>query len=264
MRGQAKQAVARPGVRSVFMQWLPIIFAPFIGSFLGVLIRRLPAGEPVAMARSVCVACGRRLGARDLVPLASYLVLRGRCRSCDAPIGWFHPAIELAAVAVALWAALTVIEPSWVWASCLLGWTLLALAWIDIEHMLLPDALTLPLLLAGLAVTRLLQASSIYDHAAGAAVGYLAFRGIDLAYRSWRGRAGLGGGDAKLLGAAGAWLGLQALPWVVLEASAAGIVAALLARAFGQAIGRTTKLPFGPCIAAAIWLTWLYGTPPLT
>jgi leader peptidase (prepilin peptidase)/N-methyltransferase len=116
------------------MQWLPIIVAPFIGSFLGVLIRRLPAGEPVAMARSACAACGRRLGARDLVPLVSFLLLRGRCRICGAPIGWFHPAIELAALGVALWAALTQDAPGLVWASCVLGWTLLALGWIDVEH----------------------------------------------------------------------------------------------------------------------------------
>jgi len=243
------------------MQFLPVIFAPFIGSFLGVLIRRLPRGQPIVLARSACVSCGRGLAVRDLVPVLSFLLLRGRCRTCHAPIGVFHLAIELTAVAVALWAALTLAEPDWVWASCVLGWTLLALGWIDVEHMMLPDVLTLPLLLAGLGATLLLDPGDALDHALGAVVGYLAFRAIAAGYRAWRGHDGLGGGDAKLLAAAGAWLGWQALPWVVLEASLAGIAAALVAHLLGRRISRTTALPFGSFIAAAVWLVWLYGVP---
>jgi leader peptidase (prepilin peptidase)/N-methyltransferase len=243
------------------MRFLPVIFAPFIGSFLGVLIRRLPAGQPIVLARSACAACGHRLSVRDLVPVVSYLVLRGRCRRCRAPIGVFHPAIELAALAVALWAALTLTEPGWVWASCVLGWTLLVLAWIDGGHMMLPDVLTLPLLLAGLGATLLLDPEDAADHALGAALGYFAFLGVAALYRAWRGRTGLGGGDAKLLAAAGAWLGWQALPWVVLEASVAGIAAALISRLLGRRVSGTTALPFGPFIAAAVWLVWLYGVP---
>ncbi len=243
------------------MQFLPVIFAPFIGSFLGVLIRRLPDGQPVALVRSVCVSCGRVLDVRDLVPVVSFLWLRGCCRSCNAPIGVFHLAVELAAVVVALWAALALTEPAWVWASCVLGWTLLALSWIDVEHMMLPDVLTLPLLLAGLGATLLLDPQDIGDHAAGAVIGYLVFRAIAAGYRAWRGRAGLGGGDAKLLAAAGAWLGWQALPSVVLEASVAAIAAALIGHLLGRRISRTTALPFGPFIAVAVWLVWLYGMP---
>jgi leader peptidase (prepilin peptidase)/N-methyltransferase len=243
------------------MQFLPVILAPFIGSFLGVLIRRLPVGQPIVLARSACASCGRSLAARDLLPVVSFLLLRGRCRTCHAPIGVFHLAVELVAAAVALWAALTMAEADWVWASCVLGWTLLALGWIDVEHMLLPDVLTLPLLLAGLGATLLLDPGDIFDHALGAVAGYLVFRAVAEAYRAWRGRDGLGGGDAKLLAAAGAWLGWQALPAVVLEASLAGIAAALVARVLGRRVSRTTALPFGPFIAAAIWLVWLYGVP---
>ena len=85
--------------------WLPVLAAPFIGSFLGVLIHRLPEARPIGMARSACESCGDTLGARDLVPILSYLALRGRCRACGAPIGGFHPAVELAALAIALIAA---------------------------------------------------------------------------------------------------------------------------------------------------------------
>lgn len=242
------------------MKLLPLIVAPFIGSFLGVLIRRLPAGQPVMLARSVCESCGRTLAARDLVPVASFLALRGRCRRCRAPIGIFHLIVELAAMSVALWVVLTETESGRIWASCVLGWTLLVLAWIDAEHMFLPDVLTLPLVVAGLCVCLLLERWDAADHALGAVLGYLAFRAVGMVYQAWRGRAGLGGGDAKLMAVAGAWLGWQALPWVVLEASLAGIAAALAARLLGHDVSRDTALPFGPFLAAAIWLVWLYGS----
>jgi leader peptidase (prepilin peptidase)/N-methyltransferase len=243
------------------MRVLPIIYAPFIGSFLGVVIRRLPAGQPIGLARSACPSCGSRLGARDLVPVVSFLLLRGRCRHCHAPIGGVHPAVELAATGIAAWAVLAHTEPVWIWASCVLGWSLLALGWIDVERLVLPDALTLPLLLAGLGATMLLQPTEILDHTVGAAAGYLALRIVAAVYQAWRGQAGLGGGDAKLLAVAGAWLGWQALPWVALEASVAGIAAAAIARLLGYRIGRTTAMPFGPFMAAAIWAVWLYGLP---
>lgn len=250
-----------PRGRTAFMEFLPVIFAPFIGSFLGVLILRLPHGRPIALARSACASCGRVLAVRDLVPLLSFPLLRGRCRTCHAPIGVFHLAIELAATAVALWAALTLEEPNRIWAGCVLGWTLLVLAWIDVEHMMLPDVLTLPLTLAGLGAALLLDPQDVADRALGAMAGYLVFRAVAAGYRAWRGQDGLGGGDAKLLAAAGAWLGWQALPLVVLEASLAGIAAALIAHLLGRRISRTTALPFGPFIAAAVWLVFLYGVP---
>src|SRR6185436_7482720 len=84
--------------------WAVLVAAPFAGSFLGVVVRRLPAGRPVALARSACDSCAAPLGVAELVPLISYILRRGRCRACGAPIGWFHPAVELAALAVAAWA----------------------------------------------------------------------------------------------------------------------------------------------------------------
>lgn len=239
--------------------WLPpLLLAPFIGSFLGVLVRRLPRGLPVAVARSRCETCGRALGLRDLVPIASYLLLRGRCRRCRAPIAAMHLGIELAAVGVALWAALTQADPARLWLTCGLGWTLLALAWIDAEHLRLPDALTLPLLLAGLGATLVLDPGAAPEHAAAAALGYLMLRGLALAYRRLRGREGLGAGDAKLLAAAGAWLGVAALPGVVLGAALLGIGLAAVASLRGRPTTRATPVPFGPGLCAALWLVWLY------
>ncbi len=238
----------------------PVLVAPFIGSFLGVVIRRLPRGRPVALARSCCDACGVALHPIDMVPLASYVALRGRCRRCAAPIGAFHPAIELAALAVAVWAAsVDAGAPGLLWADCLLGWTLLALGWIDWEWMRLPDTLTLPLLVAGLGAATLFDRDELASHAVGAALGYFALRAVALGYRALRGREGIGAGDAKLLGAAGAWVGWQALPQVLLFGAVAGLLIAAWQRLRGRTLDRSTPLPFGTPLALALWVVWLYG-----
>jgi len=237
--------------------WAPVLAAPFVGSLLGVLVRRLPAGKPVGMARSACETCGRVLGPADLAPIISYLALRGRCRGCGAPIAPMHLAIELAAVAVAAWAA-SVDSGGALWAGCVLGWTLLALAWIDHATFWLPDLLTLPLILAGLAATWWLQPWALTDHAIGAAAGYAALRLVSWTYETLRRRDGLGEGDAKLLAAAGAWLGWQALPPVLIGAAVAGLVAAGLSMLLGRRVTAATALPFGPPLAAATWIVWLY------
>lgn len=237
---------------------LAVLAAPFIGSFLGVLIRRLPQGRPVAWARSECESCGNPLAARDLVPLGSYLVLHGRCRRCGSRIPGFHLAVELVALGIAAAAAAVFPDrPDALWLACGLGWTLQALAWIDWDHLFLPDAITLPLVVAGLLATWWMAPEALTGHAIGAAAGYAAFRGVALAYRAWRGRDGLGQGDAKLLAAAGAWLGWEALPDIVLVAALLGLAFAG-ARAFRDGgLDASERLPFGPCLAVALWLCWL-------
>lgn len=240
--------------------WLPILAAaPFVGSFLGVLVRRLPEGRAVCLARSACEYCGVTLQAREMVPLASYLLQRGKCRHCGMAIDPFHVAIEFAALGVPLWAILAEPNADRLWLDCLLGWTLLTLGWIDWRWMRLPDALTLPLLLAGLLSAAWLQPESIGSHATGAAVGYLALRGVAWCYHALRGREGIGAGDAKLLAAAGAWLGLAPLPMVVLLAALLGLATAGVMALSGRKLHATTALPFGPCLAASTWLVWLYG-----
>ena len=242
----------------------PLLVAPVAGSFLGVLIRRLPRGVPVALgkagARSRCEACGTALGPLELVPLLSFLWQGGRCRHCRAPIDRFHPGVELAATAVAAWAVWAAGEDSLrAWLSCGLGWSLLALAWIDLDWFILPDVLTLPLLLGGLAATWLVEPDALADAALGAALGWGLFAAVAAGYRALRGREGLGGGDAKLLAAAGAWLGWQALPEVMLLAALAALgVAGMQSLRRGRAIDGM-RLAFGPWLALATWLVWLYG-----
>ncbi len=236
---------------------LPLLAAPFIGSFVGVLIARLPAGRPIAWSRSACDQCGRTLGPGEMVPILSFAWQRGACGGCGAPIARFHLWVELAALVLALSAAATGVTGPTLWTGCALAWTLLALAWIDARTYTLPDALTLPLLLAGLAQTLWLTPEFITDHALAAAFAYLSFRLLDLLYQRLRGRPGLGAGDAKLLAAGGAWLGTLALPRIVLIAALLGLTAAAVARLRGAELRRDWRLPFGPCLAAAIWALWL-------
>jgi leader peptidase (prepilin peptidase)/N-methyltransferase len=237
---------------------LPVLVSPFIGSFLGVLIQRLPDGGDVVAARSRCNACQRTLGPADLIPLVSYLATRGRCRHCGAPIGRFHLLVELAALAVAVW-AVSLDEGMRLWADCVLGWTLLALGWIDARHMILPDILTLPLVLAGLGFAWFLEPERIVDHAGGAAIGWLLFWAVSRFYRWLRGRDGLGEGDAKLLAAAGAWVAWFGLGPVMLVAALTGLALALVIRLRGGEATAATAIPFGPPLAFATWLVWLYG-----
>jgi leader peptidase (prepilin peptidase) / N-methyltransferase len=159
------------------------------------------------------------------------------------------------------WAASVDRDPRWVVFSCLLGSSLLVLGWIDWNTFRLPDALTLPLIVLGLLAAWLDSLDALTAGAIGAVAGYAALVGVNLCYRHLRGRDGLGRGDAKLLAAGGAWLGWSALPWVVLLAAMLGLMLALLRRMRGERVTAGTAVPFGPALALAIWLIWIYGLP---
>lgn len=237
---------------------LPIFAAPFVGSFLGLLAVRLPAGEGVVWGRSLCRRCRHPLAAADLLPLLSWLRTGGRCRHCRGALGWFYPGIELAALGVALWAA--AFTSGWILvASCLLGWTLLALAAIDLRALVLPDTLTLPLIPAGLLVAWWIDPGLLPHHLLGAVLGFAAFAGVAWAYARLRGRDGLGLGDAKLLAAAGAWVSWAGLPSVVLLAGIGGLALALAGAVRQGAPAADAPIAFGPWLALGTWLVWLHG-----
>ena len=240
------------------MAWLwPLLAAPFAGSFLGVLIRRLPRGHLLQPARSCCEACGARIALGDLVPLLSAAVLRGRCRVCRTPFPREVWLIELAAVAVAGTAVLAGMDADWFWPGCVFGWAMLALAWIDWDWMLLPDVITLPLIPAGLFVTLWLAPDDATEHAAAAAAGYCVFWLVNAVYRRLRGREGIGEGDAKLLAAIGAWTGLGSLGPVVLGAALVGLAGGVALMLRGRMISAVTPVPFGCCLALAGWVALL-------
>jgi len=240
---------------------ITILAAPFIGSFLGLLVDRLPLGRPVLLGRSACENCGHTLGPLDLVPFASWTILKGRCRYCRYKIGHFYPLIELAAVVVALWSAL-VVPADLLLFTVALGWALLCLALIDARHMYLPDVLTLPLLLLGLILASSYDIFDPVSHGIGALLGAVAFALVRWVYFLLRGIEGLGLGDVKLFAAAGAWLGWQGLPSVLLIAGVTGLIFALIKQRGRQTSSTKRSIAFGPFLATGVWITWLYG--PLT
>ena len=144
-----------------------------------------------------------------------------------------------------------------VWVGCGLGWALLCLGWIDWEQFRLPDALTLPLIIAGLLAAWVLDRGAVTDHAAAAMLGYAGLRLVNAVYLRLRNRDGLGAGDAKLFAACGAWVGLAPLPSVLLFAALAEIAIAVARGLAGEQLRATTRLPFGACLAGALWAVWL-------
>ncbi len=243
------------------MFWM-IMTAPIMGSFLALAAERLPEGRAVVWARSTCNACERPLGPVDLLPIISFVALGGRCRRCRAPIPWSLPATEMAALGLALW-MLAVLgsqtSMGLALASLGLGYVLLLLTLIDARTFLLPDWLTLPLIPAGLGVTAWLSLTDLPGHALAAVAGYGAIWLINELYLRMRGREGIGLGDAKLLAAAGAWLGPLALPSVLLLGACSGLIFAGLGRLTGRDVSMATAIPFGPFLALGFWITWLHG-----
>jgi leader peptidase (prepilin peptidase)/N-methyltransferase len=241
-----------------------------LGSFVNVVITRLPQGESLLAPRSRCPQCRQPLAWYDNIPLLSYTLLRGRCRACHAPISWRYPLVELAGglMVLALWRTfpyqlLLAYVPF-----CL---SLLALTVIDLEHRLLPDAITLPGILLGLLFSLLLPDLTFWDAAAGALAGAALFAGIAWAYEKLAGRWGMGWGDVKLLAMIGAFLGWRALPWVILLSAGLGTLAGLLQimaeRPEARDQWRTLSLPYGPFLAlgaccylfGSAWLPFLSG-----
>lgn len=241
------------------LQLFLIVAGPFVGSFVALLAVRWPEGEPWAFTRSACRSCGRELSWYELVPLLSWAWQRGRCASCKTAIARLHPLCELGGFGVALSAFAFAPDGTFV-LSCLFGWTLLALAAIDLRTLILPDPLNLTTALLGLLMLWTVQSEAWLHHLIGGASGYLLLLSVELAYRYTRGREGLGRGDAKLLGALGLWVGWTRLPDILLIASVSGLLGALTAsRVSGERMTGATALAFGPWLALAGWISWLAG-----
>jgi leader peptidase (prepilin peptidase)/N-methyltransferase len=268
-----------------------------VGSFLNVVIYRLPimlerewraqaaefaasiddtaaaatwvegVAEPFTLStpRSACPACKAPIKAWQNIPVISWLLLRGRCASCNAEISRRYPLVELATGLTSAWVA-------WhfgfgVPAACalLITWSLIALTGIDIDHQLLPDGITLPLMWAGLlaaVVVGPIAGSPIPVSARealiGAAAGYGSLWLVFHIFRLITGKEGMGYGDFKLFAALGAWLGWKLLPLVILLSAATGAVLGILMIVL-RGRDRAAPMPFGPYLAAAGWIAMLYG-----
>lgn len=233
--------------------------SPLAGSALAAAAMRLAEGKAWGLTPSACRSCGKRLGVLDLIPVVSWLVQRGKCRSCKAAIPVDYPLIELAAVGVAAWAWLAT-PPHIFIASCVMGWLLVALSAVDIRTRRLPDILNLMLVISGLATAALIDMSRLWEHMLGAALGYGAFVAIEVGYRILRGRDGLGRGDAKLLAGIGAWVGPIGLPSCVFVAALSAIVCILTVSLLkGRGVRGDTDVAFGPFLAFGGWVIWVTG-----
>lgn len=229
------------------------------GSFINVVIHRGPAmwglvedenrrGDLVG-PRSYCPACGAQIKILHLVPIIGFLLTGGKCAACNAPISVRYPVVEIMGAAAGVGAVMLFGPGPAALAAAVFFWSLIALAVIDLETGFLPDAITLPFALAGLAVNAWGLFVPWQGALIGAVVGYAAFWLIAEAFYRLRGVEGLGLGDAKLLAALGAWLGWQALPPIVFIGSIIGLFWALIVRLTGKKISAHTALPFGPALA---------------
>lgn len=232
------------------------LLGAIIGSFLATLVIRWPQGRSVVSGHSHCDSCDHRLKIRDLIPLFSFVIEKGRCRYCRAAINPRHIYIELGCAAIG-GVALALSPDITGLSGAAFGWTLLALAVLDAEHFWLPDWLVLPLGVAGLAVGAAGIGVTLNDRIIGALAGFLSFEAIRITYRLTRGREGLGGGDPKLLGAIGAWLGWQVLPFVVLAASGIGLLWVVSKMLRGQGVSASDRIPLGTLLAVAAFAVWV-------
>ncbi len=219
-----------------------------IGSFLNVCIVRLPAGQSIVYPPSHCPRCGTRIRSRDNIPLISYLVLRGRCRSCGGRISVRYPVVEaLTGVLFVLLAQRFGCSP-YLGIAALLVAALIVITFIDIDHQIIPDVISLPGIVVGLLVSALGYGPPFVDSALGALCGGGILYAVAFGYHALTGREGMGGGDIKLLAMIGAFLGWRGVLVTLVLGSFSGAVVGvtlMLAR------GADTRLPipFGPFLA---------------
>jgi len=226
------------------------------GSFIASIAIRWPRGESVVAGRSRCESCGGALRAWELVPLLSFAAQRGRCRRCGAEIGGASLAVELSAALIGIVALLAHPLPLAI-VTAALGWWLLLIALLDLEHHWLPDRLTLPLIPLGFVAAWAGFGPALEERAAGAAIGWAALAMIAWLYRQLRGREGMGSGDPKLFAAVGAWAGAFQLPFILLGAGLLGLAAVALMKLRGEEVSAASPLPLGTLLALTAWPVWL-------
>lgn len=260
---------------------IALLFGLLVGSFLNVVILRLPprlewqwrrdsreilelpeqyepAPPGIVVKRSACPKCGHKLAPWENLPLLSFVLLRGKCRGCGSPISWQYPVVELATGLLFAACAWRFGFGAEALAAITFTGFLVALTGIDLRTTLLPDQLTYPLLWLGLALSTTTLFVSPVSSIAGALVGYLSLWSVYWGFKLLTGKEGMGYGDFKLLAALGAWCGVGAiLPIVLMSSFIGAIVGSLWIGLRGQ--DRATPIPFGPYLAAAGWVQLMWG-----
>ncbi len=259
-----------------------LLFGLCVGSFLNVVIYRIPAmierdersyctelingegsappEEPFNLATpgSRCPHCGHAIRPWENIPVFSYLWLRGRCSACGTGISMRYPIIEAVTGLLTVGLGLQYGASGTLLAMLVFTWALLALTMIDIDTMLLPDNITLPLLWLGLLVNLSGMFVSLQDAVIGAMAGYGILWSVFWLFKLATGKEGMGYGDFKLLAALGAWLGWQALPMIILLSSFVGAILGILLMIL-QKRGKDIPMPFGPYLAIAGWIAMVWG-----
>ena len=257
------------------------VFGSLVGSFLNVVIYRLPvmmqrewrsdclefleqpndsddARFNLSVPRSRCGECGPKISALENIPIISYLVLGGKCSSCKTSISLQYPLVELFTAIVSLvvgWHFGVTLQAM---AALVLSWSLIAASGIDIGHKLLPDNITLPLLWLGILLSLFDVFVSLEDSIIGAMAGYMSLWSVFMLFKLITGKEGMGYGDFKLLAMLGAWLGWKPLLAVILTSSLVGAVVGISMIVL-KLTERGTQIPFGPYLAAAGWMALLWG-----
>lgn len=250
-----------------------------IGSFLNVVILRLPrilsaqwrrdcteltGGQVYAQTISLshppshCPACGHRIRPLENIPVLSWLFLRGRCSACGTPISMRYPLLEVLTGVMTL---VVVLRFGLTWetlAALILTWGLIALAFIDLDTQLLPDGITLPLLWFGLILSLFGLFTDSRSAIIGAVAGYASLWLVFQSFRLLTGKEGMGFGDFKLFALFGAWMGWQQLPQIILLSALTGALLGMMLIVAGRH-DRGVPLPFGPFLAAAGWISLLWG-----
>lgn len=256
-------------------------FGLSVGSFLNVVIYRLPAileqgwkaecaelnNQPLESTESQltlstpasrCPECGHKIRAWENIPVLSYLILKGRCSACQAHISIRYPLIEVTAgllsVIIAWHFGFTTITAG----ALLLTYALISLSMIDVDHQILPDNITLPVLWLGLFLNLFETYTDLASAVIGAIAGYLSLWSVFWLFKLLTGKEGMGYGDFKLLALFGAWLGWQYLPQIILLSSIVGAVIGIGMIAI-RGRDRNIPIPFGPYLAIAGWISLLYG-----
>jgi len=262
---------------------LMTILGLMVGSFLNVVIHRLPkmlehdwrqqcrtlldiktpdtnASEiyNLIRPRSRCPQCNHQITALENIPVLSYLLLGGKCSACESPIAVRYPVIELTSGLLAMFCAWHFGFGYQACCATLLSWSLLTLSMIDLDHQLLPDDITLPLLWLGILFNMTSMFTDIRSSLFGTMVGYTLLWSVYQTFKLLTGKEGMGYGDFKLLAMLGAWLGWQMLPLIILLSSATGALIGI-SLIVSKQHDRNIPIPFGPYLAMAGWVALIWG-----
>lgn len=266
----------------VFFYVMAAVFGLLVGSFLNVVIYRLPvmmerewrtecqqflginsgsdAAPPfnLVVPRSRCPKCNHAISAIENIPVISYLFLRGKCRACRTPISPRYPAIETTTALITLLMAMHFGVTVQTILAALFAWSLITLTMIDYDHQLLPDSITLPVMWMGIISNTFGLFTNLHSSLYGAVAGYMILWTVYIVFKMVTGKEGMGHGDFKLLAMLGAWMGWQLLPLIIVFSSLIGSIVGIGLIIF-RGHNRAQPIPFGPYLAVAGLIAFLYG-----